>query len=77
MLFFDYGGAYTYGNQGNSQIAGNRHPFSVFHGSVGGELWIDGVTGYFLQNNLRLGYARRLDADDPGYQTYAVLVAGF
>jgi outer membrane protein assembly factor BamA len=69
VLFFDYGGAYN-------KLDPN-HPFELFHGSVGGELWIDGVTGYFVQNNLRLGYARRLDSDDKGFQTYAVLVAGF
>ena len=69
VLFFDYGGAY------NTLDA--NHPFDLFHGSVGAELWIDGVTDYFLQNNLRLGYARRLDSDDEGHQLYAVLVAGF
>jgi hypothetical protein len=69
VVFFDYGGAYN--------KLDDKSPFNAFHGSVGGELWIDGITSYLIQNNLRLGVARRLDGDDPGYQTYAVLVAGF
>jgi hypothetical protein len=69
VLFFDYGGAYN--------KLDDNHPFNAFHGSLGGELWIDGVTDYFVQNNLRVGVARRLDGDHSGYQTYAVLVAGF
>ncbi len=68
-LFFDYGGAY------------NRidpvHPFGMFHGSVGGELWVDAVTGYFLESNLRLGVARGLDDQARGFQTYAVIASGF
>ncbi len=71
VLFFDYGGAYDYNS------LGSQHPFNVFHGSLGGELWVDGVTSYFLENNLRLGYAHRLGKDFPGHQLYAVLVAGF
>lgn len=69
VLFFDYGGAYS--------KLDDAHPFEAFHGSVGGELWLDGVTSYFVQNNLRLGYAQRLDGKYAGHQTYAVLVAGF
>ncbi len=69
IFFFDYGGAY------------NRidpdHPFRMLHGSVGGELWVEAVTGYFVQSNLRLGLARGLDSAAPGVQTYAVLVAAF
>ena len=69
VLFFDYGGAY-------SQLD-PEHPFKQFHGSVGGELWLDGITAYFMQNNLRLGIARGLDSDAKGFQTYAVLVSAF
>jgi WD40 repeat protein len=69
VLFFDYGGAY-------SQIDPNQ-PFAQFHGSVGAELWFDAITAYFLHSNLRLGVAKGLDHDAPGYQTYAVLVSGF
>ncbi|HEX3776652.1 MAG TPA: hypothetical protein VHV51_19400 [Polyangiaceae bacterium] len=68
-LFFDYGGAY---NQLDPD-----HPFKVFHPSVGGELWVDAVTGYFLESNLRLGLARGLDGQGQGFQSYAVLVSGF
>jgi WD40-like Beta Propeller Repeat len=69
VLFFDYGGAYD-------SIDPN-HPFKVFHGSVGGELWLDTITGYFLQSNLRLGLARGLDAEAPGLTSYVVVVSGF
>ncbi len=69
IFFFDYGGAY------------NRidpdHPFRMLHGSLGAELWVEAVTGYFVQSNLRLGLARGLDHEANGVQTYAVLVAGF
>jgi hypothetical protein len=68
-IFFDYGGAYD-------KIDPAR-PFQMFHGSVGGELWVDAVTGYFIESNLRLGLARGLDGQAPGFQTYAVLVSGF
>ncbi len=69
VLFFDYGGAY---NQIDPQ-----KPFDQFHASIGGELWLDAITAYFMQSNLRLGIARRLDHDSPGYQSYAVIVSGF
>jgi hypothetical protein len=69
VLFFDYGGAY-------SQIDPNK-PFAQFHGSIGAELWLDAITSYFIQSNLRLGVAHGLDHDSPGYQTYAVIVSGF
>jgi len=69
VLFFDYGGAYN--------DIDRQHPFRVFHPSVGGELWVDAVTGYFLQSNLRLGLARGLDASAQGFQSYAVIVSGF
>jgi len=69
VLFFDYGGAYFKLEPGK--------PFQQLHASVGGELWLDAVTSYFLQSNLRLGVARGLDHDAPGYQTYAVIVSGF
>jgi len=68
-LFFDFGGAYNAINP--------SHPFDVLHGSVGGEIWIEGVTGYFLSNYLRLGVARGLDDQSLGIQTYGVLAAGF
>ncbi len=68
-LFFDFGGAYN--------TIDPKHPFNVLHGSVGGEIWLDGVTAYFMSNNLRLGFARGLDDEAKGFQTYAVLVAGF
>jgi len=68
-LFFDYGGAYD--------TIDPHHPFKLFHPSVGGELWIDTVTGYFLENNLRLGVARGLDAEAPGFKFYGVIVSGF
>ncbi len=68
-LFFDYGGAYDSIDQ--------SHPFNVFHGSVGGELWVDTITGYFLESNLRLGLARGLDAEALGWTSYAVIVSGF
>jgi hypothetical protein len=68
-VFFDLGGAYN-------KLDPN-HPFQVLHGSVGAELWIDAVTGYFIQSNLRLGVARGLDGYAAGLQTYAVLVSGF
>jgi len=69
VLFFDYGGAY-------SQIDPNK-PFAQFHGGIGAELWLDTITSYFIQSNLRLGVAHGLDHDSPGYQTYAVIVSGF
>jgi hypothetical protein len=69
VVFFDYGGAYN--------DIDRQHPFRVFHPSVGGELWVDAVTGYFLQSNLRLGLARGLDASANGFQSYAVIVSGF
>jgi WD40-like Beta Propeller Repeat len=69
VVFFDYGAAYD--------KLDDDHPFNAFRGSVGGELWIDGVTSYFIRNNLRFGVARRLFNGESGYQTYAVLVAGF
>lgn len=69
-LFFDYGGAYD-------QID-PKSPLRRFHASVGAELWVDSVTSYFVETNLRLGLARGLDAEAKGgLQTYAVLVAGF
>ena len=69
VVFFDYGGAY-------SKLDPN-HPFDQLHGSVGGEVWVEGVTGYFMTTNLRLGVARGLDDDAQGIQTYAVLAGGF
>jgi WD40-like Beta Propeller Repeat len=69
VLFFDLGGAYN-------KLDPN-HPFQVLHPSIGGELWVDAVTGYFIQSNLRLGLARGLDHFADGFQTYAVLVSGF
>ena len=69
VLFFDYGGAY-------STLDRNK-PFDAFHGSIGAELWVDAITAYFLQTNLRLGIAKGLDHDAPGTQTYAVIVGGF
>jgi Tol biopolymer transport system component len=68
-LFFDCGGAYN-------QLDPN-HPFQVLHPSVGAELWVDAVTGYFMESNLRLGIARGLDDQAQGFQSYAVLVSGF
>ncbi|MEP7050212.1 MAG: hypothetical protein ABJB12_07665 [Pseudomonadota bacterium] len=68
-LFFDYGGAYN-------RLDPN-HPFRALHGSVGAELWVDAITGYFIPSNLRLGVARGLDSTAPGFQTYAVIVSGF
>ena len=68
-LFFDYGGAYD--------SLDPNHPLKVFHPSVGGELWVDAVTGYFIESNLRLGLARGLDGEAPGLKTYAVIVSGF
>jgi len=69
VLFFDYGGAY-------SKLDPNDL-FDQFHGSVGAELWVDAVTAYFIQTNLRLGIAHPLDHGNPSYQTYAVIVSGF
>jgi hypothetical protein len=69
VLFFDYGGAY-------SKIDPEK-PFAQFHGSVGAELWVDAITAYFIQTNLRLGIAKGLDDEAPSTQTYAVIVAGF
>ncbi|MEI9937166.1 MAG: hypothetical protein WDO69_08060 [Pseudomonadota bacterium] len=69
VLFFDYGGAY-------SKIDPNE-PFDQFHGSVGAELWLDAITAYFMQSNLRLGVAHGLDHEAHGFQTYAVIVSGF
>jgi len=69
VLFFDYGGAY-------SQID-HEKPFDQFHASIGAELWVDAITAYFIQTNLRLGVAKGLDDEAPGTQTYAVIVAGF
>lgn len=68
-LFFDYGGAYN--------RIDPAHPFGMFHGSVGGELWVDAVTGYFVESNLRLGVAHGLDDQARGFQTYAVIASGF
>ena len=69
VVFFDYGGAYN-------KLDPDK-PFAQLHGSLGGEVWIEGVTGYFLNSNLRLGVAHGLDNDAHGFQTYAVLVSGF
>ncbi|HET7542971.1 MAG TPA: hypothetical protein VFK05_24025 [Polyangiaceae bacterium] len=69
VLFFDYGGAY-------SQLDPHK-PFDQFHGSIGAELWIDAITAYSLQTNLRLGIAHPLDHGAPATQTYAVIVSGF
>jgi WD40-like Beta Propeller Repeat len=69
VVFFDYGGAYN--------SVDPDHPFRVFHPSVGGELWVDAITGYFLQSNLRLGLARGLDDQAVGWQSYAVVASGF
>jgi outer membrane protein assembly factor BamA len=69
LVFFDFGGAY-------SQLDAHR-PFAMLHESVGGEIWVDGVTSYLQQTNLRLGLARGLDGQAKGFQSYAVLVAGF
>jgi hypothetical protein len=69
VLFFDYGGAYN--------SIDRAHPFNVFHGSLGGELWLDTITGYFMQSNLRLGLAHGLDKEAPGWKSYAVIVSGF
>ncbi len=69
VLFFDYGGAYN-------QLDPNK-PFDVFHGSVGAELWLDAITGYYMQTNLRLGIAHPLDDGAPAFKSYAVLVSGF
>ncbi len=69
VLFFDYGGAYS--------SIDPDHPFKVFHPSLGGELWLDAITDYRLQSNLRVGLARGLDAEAHGWQSYAVIVSGF
>lgn len=69
VLFFDFGGAYD--------NLDRNHPFRVLHGSVGGELWLDTITGYFVQSNLRLGLARGLDAQALGWKSYVVAVSGF
>jgi hypothetical protein len=69
VLFFDYGGAYN--------SIDRSHPLNVFHGSLGGELWLDTITGYFMQSNLRLGLARGLDKQAPGWKSYAVIVSAF
>lgn len=69
VVFFDYGGAYN-------KLDPND-PLAVFHPSIGAELWLDAITAYFLQNNLRLGFARGLDDQNQGFQTYAVLVSAF
>jgi len=69
VLFFDYGGAY-------SQLDPKK-PFEQFHGSIGAELWVDAITAYFLQTNLRLGIAHPLDDGMPTFKSYAVIVGGF
>jgi hypothetical protein len=69
VLFFDYGGAYD--------AVDREHPLKVFHGSLGAELWVDAITGYFIQSNVRFGLARGLDAQAQGWQSYAVIVSGF
>jgi len=69
VLFFDYGGAYN-------KVDPNDL-FDQFHGSIGAELWVDAITAYFLQSNLRLGIAHPLDHNNPSIQTYAVIVSGF
>ncbi|HYQ40525.1 MAG TPA: hypothetical protein VER11_01110 [Polyangiaceae bacterium] len=69
IFFFDYGGAYN-------QID-PKDPFQQFHGSVGGELWVDAVTAYFMTTNLRVGIAHPLDDGQPAFKSYAVLVSGF
>ena len=69
VLFFDYGGAYD--------NIDRDHPFKVFHPSLGGELWVDAITDYRLQSNLRFGLARGLDAEAHGWQSYVVIVSAF
>lgn len=69
VAFFDYGGAYN--------SLDPDHPLKVFHPSLGAELWVDAVTGYFIESNLRLGIARGLDGEAQGTKTYAVIVSGF
>src|SRR6188768_2040490 len=69
VVFLDYGGAY-------SQLDPDK-PFAQFHGSIGAELWVDAITAYYLQTNLRFGIAHPLDHGYPATQTYVVIVSGF
>jgi hypothetical protein len=68
-LFADYGGAFNEQNLEN--------PLADYHLGVGGELWVDLTLGYYVTNTLRLGVARGLDSEAPGWLTYFVAAATF
>lgn len=69
-VFFDYGAAYD-----RLDFA---DPLEPFHGGVGAELWVDLFVGYYISGNLRIGFAKGLDATAPsGLQSYTVLSSAF
>lgn len=69
-VFFDYGAAYD--------RIDLRDPLELFHGGVGAELWVDLFVGYYISGNLRIGFAKGLDATAPsGLQSYTVLSSAF
>ncbi len=68
--FFDYGAAYN--------RLDLRDPLAVFHAGVGAELWVDLFVAYYVSANLRVGFAKGLDATaGDGVQTYTVLSSAF
>lgn len=69
-LFFDWGAAYN-------ELDLDK-PFEPFHESVGAELWLEILFGYYVSGNLRLGVAKGLDSEAPdGLQTYTVISGAF
>jgi hypothetical protein len=69
-VFFDYGAAYD--------RLDLKDPLALFHAGVGAELWVDLFVGYYISGNLRLGFAKGLDATAPsGVQSYTVLSSAF
>jgi hypothetical protein len=68
--FFDYGAAYD--------RLDLKDPLAAFHAGVGAEVWADLYVGYVIYANLRLGFAKGLDAQAPsGVQVYTVLSSAF
>jgi len=68
-VFADFGGAYDELDLDD--------PLETLHLGVGAELWIDVIVGYVAHSNFRLGIARGLDDEAPGWQTYLVVSSAF
>ncbi len=70
VVFADFGGAFS----GLSRT----DPWDSYHLAAGAELWLDLVTGYDINLNLRLGHGQGTDSKaPPGGRTYFVGAAVF